>query len=82
MSDADKLVRRSDETDMRIFDVNVQAQIDRYIDAQDPPKRDDIEAIQRLILAASPNCKLWFLDGRDSDNKIVTTRTSDTGRRR
>jgi hypothetical protein len=52
--------------------VNVQAQIDRYIDAQDPPKRDDIEAIQRLILAASPNCKLWFLDGRDSDNKIVT----------
>ena len=72
MSDADKRVRRSDETGMRTFDVNVQAQIDRYIDAQDPPKRNDIEAIQRLILAASPNCKLWFLDGRDADNKIVT----------
>jgi hypothetical protein len=70
MSDADKLVRRSDETGMRIFDVNAQAQIDRYIVAQDPPKRDDIEAIQRLILAAAPNCKLWFLDGRDSDAEI------------
>jgi hypothetical protein len=54
MSDVDKLLRRSDETGMRITDVNVQAQIDRYIEAQDPPKRDDIEAIQRLILAASP----------------------------
>ena len=53
---------------MRIFHVNVQVQVDRYIDAQDPPKRDDIEAIQRLIFAASPNCKLWFLDGRDSNN--------------
>ena len=57
---------------MRIFDLSVQAQIDRYVDAQDPPKRDDIEAIQRLILAASPNCRLWFLDGRNSDGKIVT----------
>ena len=71
-ADADKLVRRSDETGMRIFHVNVQVQVDRYIDAQDPPKRDDIEAIQRLIFAASPNCKLWFLDGRNSDGKIVT----------
>ncbi len=79
MSDADKLVRRSDETGMRIFDVNVQAQIDRYIDAQDPPKRDDIEAIQRLILAASASCKLWFLDGRDADNKIVTNETIGYG---
>ena len=52
--------------------MNVQAQIDRYIAAQDPPKRQDIEAIQRLILAASPNCRLWFLDGRDADDKIVT----------
>ena len=64
--------RPADKTGMRIIDVNVQAQIERYIEAQDPPKRDDIEAIQRLILAASPNCKLWFLDGRNSDGKIVT----------
>jgi hypothetical protein len=59
--------------------VTVQAQIDRYIAAQDPPKRADIEAIQRLILAASPNCKLWFLDGRDSDNKIVSNETVGYG---
>lgn len=64
---------------MRIFDLDVQAQIDRYLDAQDPPKRDDIEAIQGLILSASPNCKLWFLDGRDRDNKIVTNETIGYG---
>ena len=52
--------------------MSVQAQIDRYIEAQDPPKRADIETLQGLILAASPDCKLWFLDGRDRDNKVVT----------
>lgn len=72
MSGAGKLARRFDETRMGVFDVSVQAQIDRYLDAQEPPKRDDIEAIQRLILAASPNCRLWFLDGRDGDGKVVT----------
>jgi len=71
VSDAGKLVRRSDSR-QRVFDANVQAQIDRYIAAQDPPKREDIEAIQRLILAASPDCRLWFLDGRDGDDKVVT----------
>src|ERR1700743_2937276 len=64
---------------MRIFDVDVQAQIDRYIEAQDPAKRDDIEAIQRLIPAASPQGKVWFLDGRDSDNKIVANETIGYG---
>ena len=79
MSDADTRVRRFDETGMRVFDVNVQAQIDRFTEAQPPPKRDDIEAIQRLILAASPNCELWFLDGRDGDGKIVANETIGYG---
>lgn len=59
--------------------MNVQARIDRFIEAQTPPKRADIEAIQRLILAASPHCKLWFLDGRDSDGKIVANETIGYG---
>ncbi len=61
------------------FDVNVQAQVDRYIQAQPPPKRGDVEAIHRLIMAASPSCKLWYLDGRDSDNKVVTNESIGYG---
>jgi Domain of unknown function (DU1801) len=74
LSVGDPLVRHTlgaEDVNLNL-NLNVQAQIDRYIAAQDPPKRHDIEAIDRIILAASPNCKLWFLDGRDSDNKIVT----------
>jgi hypothetical protein len=50
----------------------VQEQIDNYIAHQEPSKRESIERLHRLILALAPNCKLWFLDGRNSENKIVS----------
>ena len=53
-------------------DVSVQEQIDNYIADLDPPKREEIQKIHRLILKLSPNCKLWFLDGRNSENKVVS----------
>jgi hypothetical protein len=31
-----------------------------------------MRALHRLILGAMPACKLWFLDGRDSDGKTVS----------
>lgn len=51
---------------------NVQEQIDSYIASQPEPKRDDMQALHRLILQAMPECKLWFLDGKNSENKTVT----------
>lgn len=52
--------------------MNIQDQIDDYIASQQEPKRSDIEAINKLILKVLPNTKLWFLDGRDNNGKIVT----------
>ena len=52
--------------------MTVNDEIDSYIADQPQPKREDIERLHRLILGASPGCKLWFLDGRDSDNKVVS----------
>ena len=52
--------------------MNVQEQINKYIDDQPEEKRDDMQALHRRILGISTNCKLWFLDGRDSENKVVT----------
>ena len=52
--------------------MSVQEQIDKYIADLDPSKRETIQDLHWLILKLSPNCKLWFLDGRNSENKVVS----------
>jgi hypothetical protein len=53
-------------------DVNVQEQIEAYITSQPEPKRSDIQALHGMILEVIPECKLWFLDGKNSENKTVS----------
>jgi hypothetical protein len=52
--------------------MNIEAQIDSYIGDQPEPKRDDMRDLHRRILGLSPDCRLWFLDGRDDSGKIVS----------
>lgn len=52
--------------------MNVQEQIDRYVSEQPQAKGEEIRELHRRILGVSPDCKLWFLDGRNSENKIVS----------
>jgi hypothetical protein len=52
--------------------MNVQEQIEAYITSQPEPKRGDMQALHRSILEVMPACKLWFLDGKNSENKTVT----------
>jgi hypothetical protein len=54
------------------LDVKVQDQIETYISAQPTGKSDELRELHRRILAISPACKLWFLDGRNSENKVVS----------
>src|SRR5688572_27363831 len=51
---------------------NVEEQIEAYITSQDEPKANDMQALHRTILELMPACKLWFLDGKDSENKTVS----------
>ena len=51
--------------------MNVQEQIKKYITSQPEPKRSDMQAVHRTILDVMPACKLWFLDGKNSENKTV-----------
>jgi hypothetical protein len=51
---------------------NVPAQIEQYITSQPEPKRSDMQALHRIILELMPACKLWFLDGKDSENRTVS----------
>jgi hypothetical protein len=50
----------------------VKEQVEKYIAGQPEPKRSDMRALHRLILKAMPACKLWFLDGKNSEGKIVS----------
>ncbi|MEO5980051.1 MAG: DUF1801 domain-containing protein [Chryseolinea sp.] len=52
--------------------MNVQAQIENYITGQPEPKRSDMQALHRITLRVLGECKLWFLDGKDSENKTVS----------
>ena len=52
--------------------MDVQEQIQNYITSQPEPKRSDLQALHRIILEVMPACKLWFLDGKDSENKTVS----------
>jgi len=52
--------------------MNIQEQIKEYINSQPKQKRIDMQALHRIILEVMPASKLWFLDGKDSENKTVT----------
>jgi len=52
--------------------MNVEEQIKKYIASQPEPKRNDMQALHSFILQVLPGCKLWFLDGKNSENKTVS----------
>lgn len=52
--------------------MNVQEQIKKYITSQPEPKRSEMQELHRITLQMLPGCKLWFFDGKNSENKIVS----------
>jgi hypothetical protein len=52
--------------------MQTREQIEKYIAGQPEPKRGDMQALHRFILKAMPRCKLWFLDGKNSEGKTVS----------
>lgn len=53
--------------------MNVPAQITEYFAAQPEPKRSDMQELHRMLLATMPAGPLWFLDGKNEENKVVST---------
>lgn len=52
--------------------MEVQEQIREYIAGQPEAKRADMEDLHRIILEIMPGCKIWFLDGKNSEGKTVS----------
>ncbi len=52
--------------------MNIQAQINEYMNSQAEAKRSDMETLHHMIMEINPACKLWFLDGKNSEGKVVS----------
>lgn len=52
--------------------MNVQDRIRNHIAAQPEPKRGDLQALHDIILGLMPDCRLWFLDGKDENGRTVS----------
>jgi hypothetical protein len=52
--------------------MNVQKQIKEHIASHPEPKRTEMQQLHELILGVSPGCKLWFLDGKNAEGKVVS----------
>ncbi len=59
--------------------MNVQEQIKEYINSLPEAKRSDMQTLHHLVLEVLPACKLWFDDGKNSENKTVTNPTIGYG---
>jgi len=52
--------------------MTTQEHIEQYMASQAEPKRSDMQALHHLIQQVMPGSKVWFLDGKNRDNRTVT----------
>lgn len=52
--------------------MNVHTQISDYLAAQPERKRSDMQALHDMMLRLMPDCRLWFLDGKDESGRTVS----------
>lgn len=52
--------------------MSVQTQIDEYLASQPERKRADMRTLHGMMSRVMPDCRLWFLDGRDENGRTVS----------
>lgn len=52
--------------------MSIENQIKSYLGSLPEPKRSELEVLHKHILQLLPKGKLWFLDGKDANGKIVS----------
>jgi len=52
--------------------MTLQEEINEYITRQPESKRSEMEELHRIITQMAPGCRLWYEDGKNSENKIVS----------
>ena len=57
---------------MIINSMDVRSQISEYIDSQSASKKNDMQSLHQMIMDIMPGCRLWYLDGKNEEGKVVT----------
>ncbi len=52
--------------------MKVIEQINQYISSHPKAKCSDMQTLHLRIMDIMPECKLWFLDGKNSEGKVVS----------
>jgi hypothetical protein len=52
--------------------MDVQTQISDYLAAQPERKRSDMQTLHGMISRLMPECRVWFLDGKDGGGRTVS----------
>jgi len=52
--------------------MNIEQQIQSYIDSQGGSRRTDMLELHTRILNQFPGLRLWYLDGKDGNDRIVS----------
>ncbi len=52
--------------------MKIEEAIHTYITSQPEAKCKDMHVLHQELLALMPDCRLWFLDGKNAENKIVS----------
>jgi hypothetical protein len=52
--------------------MSTQDKVEKYITQQSEPKRSEMQNLHQSILRISPGCKLWFLDGKNGEGKVIS----------
>lgn len=52
--------------------MNTLTHIQEYIAIQPERKRSEMETLHTLILGLMPDCRLWYLDGKDENGKTIS----------
>ena len=52
--------------------MDVRQQIDGYINGLPAAKRSEMQDLHQRIMEIAPDVRLWFLDGRNEDGKVVS----------
>ena len=59
--------------------MKVEEEIRSFIGTLPEPKRNEVQELHRRMLKLLPQCKLWFEDGRDSENQAISNPTIGYG---
>lgn len=52
--------------------MNIEKEIEDYISSIPEPKQSDMRSLHQFIQSIIPNGKLWYMDGKNSENKVVS----------